>query len=93
MERTPLIKASQSVDFGLPVGEGLRAVTLNAAELLCFEDLMGSLDPGKRADIPVTDGDPLQARIWIDRMFIGGREVDPRDKKHDALYREFVGRH
>jgi len=45
-----------------------------------------------QADILVTNGDPLQALTWIDRMFIGGVEVDPRDNKHDRLYREFVNR-
>jgi hypothetical protein len=28
----------------------------------------------------------------IERMFIGGVEVDPRDNKHDELYREFINR-
>ncbi len=85
--------AAHSVAFGLPVEEGLRAVTLNTAEILGMDDLIGSLDSGKRADILVTSGDPLQALTWIDKMFIGGREVDPRDNKHDELYREFIGRH
>ena len=84
--------AAHSIAFGLPVDVGLRAVTLNTAEILGMDDLIGSLEPGKRADILVTDGDPLQALTWIDRMFIGGVEVDPRDNKHDRLYREFVNR-
>ncbi len=84
--------AAHSVAFGLPVDEGLRSVTLNTAEILGMDDLLGSLEPGKRADILVTDGDPLQALTWIDRMFIGGVEVDPRDNKHDDLYRKFIDR-
>jgi len=84
--------AAHSVAFGLPANEGLRSVTLSTAEMLGMDDLIGSLEPGKRADILVTDGDPLQALTWIDRMFIGGVEVDPRDNKHDRLYREFVDR-
>jgi imidazolonepropionase-like amidohydrolase len=84
--------AAVSVAFGLPAEEGLRAVTLNTADILGVGDQLGSLDPGKRADILVTDGSPLQALTWIHRMFIGGVEVDPRDNKHDALYREFADR-
>ena len=84
--------AAHSVAFGLPREEGLRAVTLSTAEILGLDDLAGSLDPGKRADILVTDGDPLQMLTTIERMFIGGVEVDPRDNKHDRLYRGFVGR-
>jgi imidazolonepropionase-like amidohydrolase len=84
--------AAVSVAFGLPAEEGLRAVTLNTADILGVGDQLGSLDPGKTADILVTDGSPLQALTWIHRMFIGGVEVDPRDNKHDALYREFADR-
>lgn len=84
--------AAHSVAFGLPAEEGLKAVTLNTAEILGMDDLIGSLEPGKRADLLITDGDPLQALTWIDKMFIGGVEVDPRDNKHDRLYREYVER-
>lgn len=84
--------AAHSVAFGLSMEEGLRAVTLNTAEILGMDDLIGSLEAGKRADLLVTNGDPLQALTWIDRMFIAGVEVDPRDNKHDRLYREFINR-
>ncbi|MFC1660236.1 amidohydrolase family protein [Gemmatimonadota bacterium] len=84
--------AGHSVAFGLPAAEGLKAVTLNTAEILGLGDLLGSVEPGKRADILLTDGDPLQALTRIERMFVGGVEVDPRDNKHDRLYREFIER-
>ncbi len=84
--------AAHSVAFGLPAAEGLRAVTLSTAEILGIDDVTGSIEPGKRADLLVTDGDPLQMLTRIERMFIGGVEVDPRDNKHDRLYREFVNR-
>jgi hypothetical protein len=38
------------------------------------------------------DGNLLRALTEIERMSFGGVEVDPRDKKYDRLYREFVGR-
>jgi hypothetical protein len=84
--------AAHSVAFGLPVEAGLRAVTLNTAEILGLGHLLGSLDAGKRADIIVTDGDPLQTLTKIERMFIGGVEVDPKDNKHDRLYEQFKNR-
>lgn len=84
--------AAHSIAFGLPPEEGLKAVTLNTAEILGMAQLIGSLEPGKRADILVTDGDPLQMLTTIERMFIGGVEVDLRDNKHDRLFREFVNR-
>lgn len=84
--------AAHSVAFGLSPEDALRAVTLNPAEILGVASLTGSIEPGKRADLLVTDGDPLQVLTSIRRMFVGGVEVDPRDNKHDRLYREFVNR-
>jgi len=84
--------AAHSVAFGLPVEAALRAVTLNTAEILGLGHLMGSLDAGKRADIIVTDGDPLQLLTKIEHMFVGGVEVDPKDNKHDRLYEQFKDR-
>ena len=84
--------AAHSVAFGLPVHAGLKAVTLNTAEILGLGHLLGSLDAGKRADILITDGDPLQALTKIERIFVGGVEVDPKDNKHDRLYEQFKDR-
>jgi imidazolonepropionase-like amidohydrolase len=84
--------AAHAVSFGLPRGEALRALTLAPAEALGVADRMGSLEPGKRADILVTDGDPLQMLTRIERIFVGGVEVDPLDNKHDRLYERFRGR-
>lgn len=84
--------AALSVGFGLPADAALRGVTLGPAEALGLEDLMGSIEPGKRADLLVTDGSPLQSLTRIERMWVGGLEVDPRANKHDRLWEAFRGR-
>jgi len=84
--------AAKSVAFGLPEEEGLRAVTLNAAEILGLGDLMGSIDVGKRADLIVTDGDPLQIVTNVEQAFIAGVEVS-LESKHTRLWRQFRERH
>ncbi|CAN5630646.1 hypothetical protein BH23GEM11_BH23GEM11_00230 [soil metagenome] len=78
-----------AVSHGLPARVGLEAVTIRAAEMLGLGGRMGSLEPGKRADILVTDGNPLQALTTIETMFIGGIQVDPRDNDHDRAYEKF----
>ncbi len=79
--------AAHSVAYGLSRQGALRAVTLNAAEILGID--AGSIETGKRADILVTDGDPLQMLTGIERMWVGGREVDPKNNKHDQLFERF----
>ncbi len=84
--------AALSVGFGLPEDAALRGVTLGPAEALGLGDLMGSIEAGKRADLLVTDGSPLQSLTRIERMWVGGLEVDPRANKHDRLWEAFRGR-
>lgn len=85
-------QAAMAVSFGLPQDTALRAVTLNAAEIFGVERQVGSLDPGKRADIIITDGDPLQAVTSVRSMFINGEPIDLNDNKHTKLYEKYRAR-
>jgi imidazolonepropionase-like amidohydrolase len=80
--------AAQAVAYGLPALEGLKAITLNAAEIWGIADQYGSLDRGKWADMMVTDGDPLEVRTEVKQLFIQGREVS-LDNKHLRLYQQY----
>lgn len=44
---------------GLTALEAIQAATLNAAELLSWQDKVGALEPGHYADVIAVDGDPL----------------------------------
>jgi imidazolonepropionase-like amidohydrolase len=45
--------------LGLSPIEAIRAATTNAAELMGWKDKVGSLDPGKFADVIAVSGDPV----------------------------------
>jgi imidazolonepropionase-like amidohydrolase len=77
--------AAKAAAFGLDRGEALRAVTLNTAEILGLGDSLGSLDPGKRADIVLADGDILELGTKIERVFIAGKEVDLSNRYTELL--------
>lgn len=77
--------AAKAAAFGLDRAEALRAVTLNTAEILGMGDLMGSLDPGKRADIVLADGDILELGTQIKRVFIAGKESDMSNRYTELL--------
>ncbi len=83
--------AAQAVAWGLPRDVALRAVTLTAAELVGLGDVMGSIEPGKRADLIVTTGDPLQITTQVERVWIGGQEV-PTATRHTRLWEQFKDR-
>lgn len=79
--------AGRAVAFGLDSAAALQAVTLNAAEALGVGDELGSLEPGKRADLLVTDGDPLQVTTRLRGLFIGGVAVPLRTRDDELLER------
>jgi imidazolonepropionase-like amidohydrolase len=67
--------AGYATAFGLPHDEALKAITLNPAEIWGVADQLGSLDVGKTANVVVADGDPLDVKSDVKRVFIGGREI------------------
>lgn len=54
------ICAGLAVKAGLPLEEGYRAITVNAARVCGVEDRVGSLEVGKDADIAVFSGNPME---------------------------------
>jgi imidazolonepropionase-like amidohydrolase len=80
--------AAACAAFGLPREEALKAITIYPAEIFGVADRLGSLAPGKIANVIVTDGDPLEIRTNVKRVFIGGEEI-PMDSYHTLLYEKF----
>jgi imidazolonepropionase-like amidohydrolase len=64
--------AGFAVAYGLPYDEGLKAITLNVAEMFGFGDKLGSLDVGKSANIVLANGDPLDVRTDVKQVYIEG---------------------
>src|SRR3546814_14478534 len=52
--------AGLAVSRGLPYAAGIEALTLAPARIFGVADQMGSIAPGKAADIVIWDGDPPQ---------------------------------
>lgn len=67
--------AAIAVREGMDEMEALKSITINAAEVTGIADRVGSLEPGKDADIVLYDGHPLDFRsktVWV---FINGEAV------------------
>ena len=67
--------AARSVALGLSPTVALRALTSDAARMLCIDDRVGTLAAGKDADIVVLDGSPMEVSSSIERVFVNGSEV------------------
>lgn len=69
------LQAALAVSGGLARQAALRAITLYAAETAGVADRVGSLEPGKDADIVILDGDPLDIKTRVVRVMIEGETV------------------
>lgn len=56
------------VDYGMKPLEAIRAATTRASELLRMEKEIGSIEPGKFADIVAVEGDPLADITALQRV-------------------------
>jgi imidazolonepropionase-like amidohydrolase len=56
----PAVQFKTMVGLGMSPAQALRSATTDAAELLGWSDQIGSIEPGKFADIVAVPGDPLQ---------------------------------
>ena len=74
--------AGTAVAYGLTKEQALQAITLNAAKIMGVADKTGSLEPGKDANIIISEGDILDMRTSIvTDAFIQGRKIDLMDKQ------------
>jgi imidazolonepropionase-like amidohydrolase len=81
--RDLLRNAAQAVGEGLSAEGAVRALTIDAARIAGAADRLGSLEPGKIANLIVTDGDLFDRRTRIRQVFVGGHEItidDPQPR-------------
>jgi hypothetical protein len=72
--------AAFTVRGGASDDAALRSVTLAAAEVLEIDDRVGSLQPGKDADVVIFDLDPLDYRSFAEIVLVNGKTVYEKDK-------------
>lgn len=81
--------AGHTVGYGLSREEALQYITLNNAKILGIDDRTGSLEPGKDANILISEGDLLDMiTSRVTHAWIQGRNVS-LDNKHKQLYHKF----
>lgn len=70
------------VECGMTPADALAATTRVAAELIGIDDQVGTIEPGKRADLVLVDGDPLDVKALpanIRAVYLDGELVDVDD--------------
>jgi imidazolonepropionase-like amidohydrolase len=79
--------AGNAVAHGMPYAAALAAVTINPARIFGVADRVGSLEPGKDADLVIWTGDPFEPLSQATAVFIRGesqpmtsRQLELRDR-------------
>lgn len=84
-------EAAQAAAFGLPADEALKTIMLYPAQIAGVADRLGSIETGKDATLVVMDGDILDIRSNVKRMWIAGQEVS-LENRHTRLYEKYKNR-
>jgi imidazolonepropionase-like amidohydrolase len=79
-------EAGNAVAYGLAWENALRAVTLTPSEVFGVSDRVGSLQPGREANVVVWSGDPFEFSTRAEHVFVRGREY--HDKTRQDLLME-----
>lgn len=68
--------AGNAVANGLPYEQGIASLTSHPASILGVSDRVGSLAPGKQADVVIWSGDPFEVTEYAEQVFINGEAID-----------------
>ncbi len=68
-------QATMAVRYGWNEEDAISGMTIKAARALMIDDRVGSLEPGKDADILITTGSIVDPRNYVKQVFIDGTSV------------------
>ncbi|WP_282261526.1 amidohydrolase family protein [Stenotrophomonas sp. PS02301] len=73
--------AGNAVANGLPWEDGLAGLTRVPAQALGIGDRLGTIEPGKLADLVLWEGDPLDVGHYAEQVWLGGRAMPMRSRQ------------
>jgi len=68
-----LFEAAVAAANGLGFEGALRACTIESAKILGIADRVGSLEPGKDADVVLYDADPFEYTSHVTAVLVNGK--------------------
>jgi imidazolonepropionase-like amidohydrolase len=82
-------QATLAVKEGLDPVTALRAVTIHPAQIIGCADRIGSLAPGRDADVVIWSGDPLDVMSRAERAYVNGQEIYRYDyERREGVFAE-----
>lgn len=81
-----LRSAALAVRAGMDRRKALESVTVANARLLALDSRVGSITPGKDADLIVLSGDPLSVYTHIEQTWVEGKKIWDRSRIADRVF-------
>lgn len=73
--------AGNAVANGLPHSAGIAALTLRPAQIFGLDNMLGSIEVGKQADLVIWSGDPLEVTHAAEQVFIAGESISMESRQ------------
>jgi imidazolonepropionase-like amidohydrolase len=83
------IAAGRAIGIDVSEDDALRWITMNAAWALDLDDRIGSLEPGKNADVVLWDGNPFSVYTRAEKVWVDGAMLFDRTDPSEAWRTDF----
>lgn len=80
-------EAGNAVAYGMSWDDALRSITLVPAQLFGVADRLGTLQPGRTANVVVWSGDPFEFSTTVEHVFVRGRRYDSPSRQDMLMQR------
>jgi imidazolonepropionase-like amidohydrolase len=74
-------EAGIAVSYGLPYQAALAAITRNIAHIYGMDAKYGTIAPGRKANLVVWSGDPLELSSWPEQVMIHGKSIPSKSRQ------------
>jgi imidazolonepropionase-like amidohydrolase len=89
-EAAKAMRAAAEAGITIDRAEAIRWITRNPARALGIEQVVGSLEPGKQADVVIWSGDPFSVYARAERVFVDGALLYDRGDPSRQPRRDFT---
>ena len=90
LDAAKALHAANKAGIEISKAQAVSWFTLNAARALGIDDLTGSLEVGKNADVVIWSGDPFSIYTKTEKVFVDGALLFDRSQPNPYLYGDFM---
>ncbi len=90
LESAKALRAANEVGIPITKAKAVAWFTFNAAKAIGIDDVTGSLEAGKNADVVIWDGDPFSVYTKAEKVFVDGALLFDRSAPNPSLYGDFM---